>query len=57
MKKKYSSSNYSEGFLFSYFMQLLPAFMIIALVVIALSNLPDLSLAAMINQVSSAANN
>ncbi|EKO3991819.1 hypothetical protein DX541_11050 [Vibrio fluvialis] len=56
MKKKYSSSNYSEGFLFSYFMQLLPTFMIVALVVFALLNLPELSLSAMIHQVSSARN-
>ncbi|EEX40970.1 hypothetical protein VFA_003513 [Vibrio furnissii CIP 102972] len=56
MKKTYSSSDYSEGFLFSYFMQLFPTFMIIALVVIALSNMPDLSLAALIQQVSSVSN-
>ncbi len=56
MKKKYSSSNYSEGFLFSYFMQLLPTFMIVALVVFTLLNLPELSLSAMIHQVSSARN-
>lgn len=56
MKKTYSSSDYSEGFLFSYFMQLFPTFMIIALVVIALSNMPDLSLVALIQQVSSVSN-
>lgn len=56
MKKTYSSADYSEGFLFSYFMQLFPTFMIIALVVIALSNMPDLSLAALIQQVSSVSN-